>query len=170
MFKILKGDKHNCGYTQCSRCKESIELGDNQHLCYMQPLDEEKQSKKEYKTWIFFDFETRQDLEISENAYGAICKHEINCCVVQKVCHGCRKNEKLGTCPNCGPNELVFKGDTAGHDFCKWLFTPCNKGAVAIAHNMRGFDGQFILDYCHKNVLKPEICPRGLSLLSLEVK
>ncbi|CAL1278752.1 unnamed protein product, partial [Larinioides sclopetarius] len=29
--------------------------------------------------------------------------------------------------------------------FCSWLFSPIHKNFTAIAHNMKGFDGQFIM-------------------------
>lgn len=54
--------------------------------------------------------------------------------------------------------------------FCEWLFAKKNKGAIAIAHNAKGYDGQFILEYCHRQGLKPKsIISRGLGVMYMEV-
>ncbi len=39
--------------------------------------------------------------------------------------------------------------------FCKWLFTNKNANATVMAHNMAGFDGKFILQWCLKHDLHP---------------
>lgn len=54
--------------------------------------------------------------------------------------------------------------------YCEWLFSESNKNAIAIAHNSKGYDGQFILEYCHRVGLKPKkIISRGLGIMYLEV-
>ncbi|GIY23146.1 DNA-directed DNA polymerase [Caerostris extrusa] len=48
-------------------------------------------------------------------------------------------------------------------NFCAWLFTPEHKGFTAIAHNMKGFDGQFIMAWILKQGMTPDVIPnRGL--------
>lgn len=45
-----------------------------------------------------------------------------------------------------------------------------NKNAVAIAHNAKGYDGQFILQYYQRQGIKPkQIIARGLGIMYLEV-
>lgn len=54
--------------------------------------------------------------------------------------------------------------------FCEWIFSKQNKNSIAFAHNARGYDGQFILEYCHRQGLKPkQIISRGLGIMYLEV-
>ena len=81
---------------------------------------------------------------------------------IQK-CDVCIDSNK--PCDQCG-DYIVFRGPDALDQFCKWLFrhTKC----VAIAHNSKGFDGQFILQWIHKQGRKPTICRRDLEILCLE--
>lgn len=71
--------------------------------------------------------------------------------------------------------------------FCRWLFQPINKGSVALAHNAKGelifysfrlsfllttlfpgYDGQFILQWIHKQAQEPKIINRGLEIIQME--
>jgi hypothetical protein len=70
---------------------------------------------------------------------------------------------------SCGQNQIVFKGPETLADFCQWLFDVRNDSYVAIAHNARGYDSQFLLAYLHTQSLKPTVLTRGLKLLSLMV-
>ncbi|CAL1281716.1 unnamed protein product, partial [Larinioides sclopetarius] len=67
---------------------------------------------------IFFDFETDQTLG----------EHVVNFAVAQYT----------------DGREKIFRGYSACQEFCKWLFAPLHKNHTVIAHNMKGFDGQFI--------------------------
>ena len=58
---------------------------------------------------------------------------------------------------------------------CKTLANGCsrpdNKGATAIAHNMKGYDGHFILDYMNNDQgLCPNVVMNGSKLMSIELK
>jgi hypothetical protein len=64
---------------------------------------------------------------------------------------------------------LVFKGEETLADFCQWLFDVKNDCYVAIAHNARGYDSQFLLAYLHNQSLKPIVITRGLKLLAVMV-
>jgi hypothetical protein len=49
--------------------------------------------------------------------------------------------------------------DIRDHDdpmqaFCRWLFSNDHRGAKVFAHNLKGYDGQFILSYCQANNIK----------------
>lgn len=65
--------------------------------------------------------------------------------------------------------ENVFKGYKACEEFCSFLFTPRHKNYTAIAHNLKGFDGQFILSWLLKQGVKPKIIPNGTKLLMIAV-
>ena len=115
-----------------------------------------------------YDFETTQDTEIGENEWGSIYQHKVNCCVSWKFCHQCRNNPEA-PCVNCGPDKIKeFVGLNAREEFCKYLFSPENVNCSALAHNSRGFDAQFILDYIHEQGLKPELMCRGLEIIELK--
>ncbi|MCY7363679.1 MAG: DNA polymerase, partial [Ignavibacteria bacterium] len=42
-------------------------------------------------------------------------------------------------------------------NFCLWLFTEEHTGFTVIAHNFKGYDGQFILQHMVENNLNPRI-------------
>ncbi|CAL1296390.1 unnamed protein product, partial [Larinioides sclopetarius] len=90
---------------------------------------------------IFFDFETDQ----------ATGTHIVNFAVAQ---------DAKGV-------EKIFKGYEACADFCMWLFSPTHKGFTAIAHNMKGFDGQFIMAWMLKQGTIPAIIPNGSMLMTI---
>lgn len=70
----------------------------------------------------------------------------------------------------CGRRELVFKGDNCADDFCKWLFTPVNKGKTVIGHNASGFDLVFILNFLLRSAnIKPSLIYRGSRIMTMSV-
>jgi hypothetical protein len=49
-------------------------------------------------------------------------------------------------------------------------FFKAKQGLDCYANNAKGYDGQFILEYCHRQGLKPkQIISRGLGIMYLEV-
>lgn len=62
-----------------------------------------------------------------------------------------------------------FYGYTACEQFCLYLFTAEHKGYTAVAHNMQGFDGQFVLGWLLQG-LKPNIIPNGSNIMFIELK
>lgn len=109
------------------------------HLCVLKRIP----PKKENENLLFFDFETDQSTN----------EHIINFAMAMY------KNGE----------EVIFKGYDACEKFCKFLFTDKHKGYTAIAHNMRGFDGQFILAYLLKQGLKPQIIPNGSKIMKIKL-
>ncbi|GIY43351.1 hypothetical protein CDAR_38231 [Caerostris darwini] len=61
----------------------------------------------------------------------------------------------------------MFNGYSACENFCAWLFTPEHKGFTAIAHNMKGFDGQFITAWILKQGITPDVIPNGGLIMSI---
>ncbi|GIY82970.1 DNA-directed DNA polymerase [Caerostris extrusa] len=57
--------------------------------------------------------------------------------------------------------------DKLCENFCAWLFTPEHKGFTAIAHNMKGFDGQFIMAWILKQGMTPDVIPNGGLIMSI---
>ena len=57
-------------------------------------------------------------------------------------------NEQIGKCITCGTGTKTFVGNQSRDQFCEWLFEDAEDvQTTAIAHNMKGFDGHFILQY-----------------------
>ena len=70
-------------------------------------------------------------------------------------CPNC--NEEEGPCPGtCGFREVVFEGDDTAQTFRRWLFTVHNKYCKVIAHNMKGYDGYFLLEYLIDQSMRPD--------------
>ncbi|XP_035230817.1 uncharacterized protein LOC118202735 [Stegodyphus dumicola] len=108
-----------------------------EHRCYLRRVAPKKSDDK----FIFFDFETDQSSG----------EHLVNFAVAQYA---------DGT-------EKVFPGYEACQDFCAWLFTPQHKGFTAVAHNMKGFDGQFVMAWLLEQGTAPEVIPNGSMIMSV---
>jgi len=127
-----------------------------------QPISQDKKTGKRRKVFIFFDFETRQDVVVEQTLLGPVMKHVPNMCIAYRLCDECR-NKDLGVCSSCGVNRHCFKGDACLDNFGKWLFSEENRNVTAMAHNARGFDSQFLLEYLHRQrtVRPKKIVNRG---------
>jgi hypothetical protein len=78
------------------------------------------------------------------------------------------------TCLNCISN-LECESDfnnysfSNNEDFCTWLFSDTNHNFIAIAHNMKSYDGYFIMNYILSNIKPnerlPEIVLNGSKIL-----
>ncbi|GBM11143.1 hypothetical protein AVEN_243014-1 [Araneus ventricosus] len=51
--------------------------------------------------------------------------------------------------------------------FCAWLFSPTHKGFTAIAHNMKGFDGQFIMAWMLQQGTTPAVISNRSKVMSI---
>ncbi|XP_046569532.1 uncharacterized protein LOC124277858 [Haliotis rubra] len=84
-------------------------------------------------------------------------------------------------CPDtCGHREVKFKGKNTATLFCKWLFTKAHRNFSVFAHNFKGYDGYFLLDYLIGNSILPDNMvyngsklmymhiPRGLNIRLLD--
>lgn len=109
------------------------------HLCYVQ----KKSAKPASDKLIFFDFE-------SDQSSG---QHIVNFAVAQYI----------------DATEFVFKGYDALEEFCRFLFRQVHKNFTAIAHNMKGYDGQFILGWLLVNGHAPEVIPCGSKIMSIKL-
>lgn len=87
------------------------------HLCYMGKIQAKTPSDK----LIFFDLETDQ-------SNG---EHIVNYAIAQYA----------------NGQENVFSGYDALEKLCKFLFRKEHKGYRVIAHNLKGFDGQFLVNW-----------------------
>lgn len=117
---------------------------------------------------FFYDFETQQYKPLSI-AEPTKFKHVPNLCVKQAVCSTCMDNENIEiSCRDCGVREHIFNSVDCVVNLIDYLVEKCNEQEtriiddrektvykfskiIQIAHNMSGFDGQFILKYIHES-------------------
>ncbi|GBN27025.1 hypothetical protein AVEN_38544-1 [Araneus ventricosus] len=109
----------------------------SEHRCFLDVVSAKTPSDHIF----FFDFETDQ-------SSGT---HRVNFAVAQYADGG----------------ETVFTGNTACQDFCSWLFAPIHKGYTAVAHNMKGFDGQFIMAWLLEQGIAPPVIPCVSKVMSI---
>ena len=85
-------------------------------------------------------------------------------------CPNC--NEEEGPCPGtCGFREVVFEGDDTAQTFGRWLFTVHHKYCKVIAHNMKGYDGYFLLEYLIDQSMRPDkIIYNGSKIMYMTVE
>ena len=180
--KIRSKTEHVCGEFYCHNC-ESFVMGE--HMCYLRYKEPEKACDK----FIFYDVETEQHTGI----------HNVNYVVAQKACRQCedepcepdsvcttcgdrcsecgaydKENECYynSPCPDmCGKREYIFEGEGAMNEFGEWLFNESNSGTTVIAHNSKGYDSVFLLDYCLNNSMIPDpIIYNGSKIMYMVVK
>jgi hypothetical protein len=139
---------HKCDGKYCKFCKEYVA---KDHKCYIKKSNISS-NKELFNSYIFFDYEA-----MSVNG-----DHIPNLVVAQKICKNCLQNEICEE--ECG--EFVFYNND---DFCKWLF---RHRAIAIAHNMKAYDGYFVLQNIVKNIRPgdkpPEILLSGSKVLVIK--
>ncbi|KAL5018216.1 hypothetical protein ScPMuIL_003938 [Solemya velum] len=86
-------------------------------------------------------------------------------------CDVCADNEDEPPCKStCGRREIVFSGNNTCETFCKWLFNPRYRYFKAVAHNMRSYDGFFLLNYLINQSIRPnKIIFSGSKIMYMEV-
>ena len=118
-----------------------------------------------------------------EKWYCGLRQHLPNMVVAQSKCNDCTdddthckscgiscpSHDKATTCHNCYSKEVVFKGSDTADKFGKWLINEGHKGTTCIAHNGRGYDYHFILNYLITNGIFPEITWNGTKIMYMHV-
>ena len=94
-------------------------------------------------------------------------QHEPNLVVATRLCELCI--DKKISCEDELCSTFVFYNN---NDFGSWLFQRNNKNFIAIAHNMKSYDGFFLMSYIINNLLPtdnlPEILLNGSKLLVIK--
>ena len=73
-------------------------------------------------------------------------------------------------CPGtCGKRRAVFKGDNANTLFGEWLFDRQHKDSTVMAHNLKGYDGVFLLQYLIGQSIRPNIIYNGSKIVYMRV-
>ena len=169
---------HRCGETYCPHCKKT---GPN-HWCSVQPVfdkvcerchkpvtfphgcgdavEEDTYHDQVEVRYLFFDVETMP---------GEVV-HEVNLVVAHKVCSRCLERDGDDDdvdCEVCQDRRRVFR---TRDEFCQWLFRPEHKGFTVMAHNFKGYDSYFLLEYLCAQGERPEVTFRGAKLLYMYLK
>ena len=148
-------DKHICGHSKCSDCGEYCNM--NEHRCFM----------------------------VGKKCKGGNCTQNKSECTDKKKCHSCRTrtdkyifydfetNQETGVhvvnwvdCEDFHGNKNTFE---TIDEFCQFVFKEENKGFTFIAHNAKGYDAQFIRNWCIENGMKPYCIYNGTKIMSIEV-
>jgi hypothetical protein len=134
-------------FKYCNNCRVQVDFD---HKCF---IVAETIKKQVINGYLFFDYETSQESG----------KHVPNLV----ICHVYDSNFVLKT-----KKYFYSNGEDINEDFCKWLFQ--KKNYIAIAHNLKGFDGVFIMNYLI-NHLRPDVTPPriiniGNKMLSITFK
>lgn len=133
-----KSDKENT----CKHCGEVKESG-VRHVCYINPI--EPDDCPEDLNIIYFDLETYQYL--GPHHPNLVC-----------AAYGGRRGTE-------DSEVYTFKTLT---QFCRWLFVEEHSGYVAVAHNGKGYDFQFIRSWCVRNMRKITWISRGMKIMSMK--
>ena len=65
----------------------------------------------------------------------------------------------------------MFEGDDTAQTFGRWLFTVHHKYCKVIAHNMKGYDGYFLLEYLIDQSMRPDkIIYNGSKIMYMTVE
>ena len=138
----------------CTNCKKSV---NSAHRCFILREDEKKAFQKTLSSYIFFDYECY---------VGDRNEHVPNLVYAELICNSCIDFPN----PSCAVCKKVHFFDN--ESFCEWLFQ--QKDSIAIAHNMKGYDGCFVLQYILEHILTidsfPHILCTGTKLLSIEFR
>ncbi|XP_032227446.2 uncharacterized protein LOC116610891 [Nematostella vectensis] len=152
-----EGTSHVCGEYKCTVCKEVVPPD---HLCYVtvgaNALPKDKDGDDSMRV-IVFDVEA---MPLGD-------KHEPNFVGAQKLCDTCKEwpMDRL-ECTTCGVRKHSF---TSIRAFCDWLFGGSNAGYTCLAHNFKGYDSYFILEYLFENGIKPNVIFTGGKVMHLKV-
>ena len=130
--------KHEYFKPYCPNCHQNKEIG---HFCYMQPLKNEL--PRSDVLFVFYDFETTQDTKFLGNE----TEHIPILFSLQQFCTACEMQDYIDTdSERCGRRLHLYYEDPVG-DLLSYICEPrpwCNK-VVAITHNAKAFDSQFII-------------------------
>jgi len=106
--------------------------------------------------YVFMDLECRQDENYSEGN-DTMKRHVPNLCVAQTSCSlyiGDGDEVELLPCVKCGVREYVFEGEGCIKDLFTLLTDTLTdlSEVIVLAHNMKGYDGVFLLDFCTREL------------------
>ena len=173
--------KHKCCYSECKNCKEYCDM--NKHNCYMKVKlckggnCTEKQKRKNGKDCLT----NKKDNEDNEDNEDEDNEDEKD----NKICYACQTrnikymfydfetNQETGVhvvnwvdCEDYDGNKNTFE---TIDEFCVFIFDEKYKKFTFIAHNAKGYDAQFIRNWCIENNMKPYCIYNGTKIIYMTV-
>jgi len=122
--------RHGECKSKCSVCKQWVK---EEHVCFMKRVP----FKKHVEKVVYLDFET----DFSSGVHIPIY------CFISWIFQTSKGEER-------GSKEFGISKNVSNEVEC-FCFQKKFKGSTVIAHNLRGFDGCFLLRYCVENNIKP---------------
>ena len=101
---------------------------------------------KKFNGYIFFDYEAYRSIDGT---------HVPNLVIAKRKCVQC-----LVTSSSCADCDKIYKFYN-NKDFCEWLLE--QKHYTALAHNLKGYDGVFIANYCINDLMSNETYPEMIA-------
>ncbi|KAG8233074.1 hypothetical protein J437_LFUL013074 [Ladona fulva] len=95
-------------------------------------------------------------------------------CVAEQTCKTCWNDKDSGhLCGTCGIRQHCFAGFDPVEKFFAYLTLPRSqfKQVICIAHNLQGYDGQFLLRHIVSNMKNmPDVLMRGTKIISMRLE
>lgn len=98
------------------------------------------------------------------------------CQYCETRCPECSHFDKENKCftkepceETCGFRKVMFRGENVKQEFGRWLFSKHNKNYTALAHNMKGYVGYFLLEYLVDYSILPQVIYSGSKLMYIHV-
>jgi hypothetical protein len=134
----------------------------------MKPLKNEV-PRSDDVLFVFYDFETTQDTKFADMA----TLHVPNLVCLQQFYARCENQPVIDADSlRCGKRRHTFFEEDPVGDLLTYLCEPrpwCNK-VIAIAHNAKSFDSQFILSRVVLLRWKPELILNGMKIVSMKTE
>ena len=145
--------EHVCGDFFCRCCATLVGEG---HRCFIQRISlPKKDPLTKPFLFLFFDFEANP-VDVRGHV-GDLVK-------AMHVCNVCQTHAWTTRCEKYGQRMLTFY---SLKDFMNYLIAPDNVGCIAMAHNVRHYDGLFMLRWAIENGHVPKVIMNGGKLMSL---
>ena len=156
LHKVNEDDKvHECGYSECGNCRVYCDM--HEHRCFM----------------------------MKRKCKGGNCTGDNDCDGNNKKCYSCgtrtdkymfydfETNQETGThvvnWVDCEDFYGVKNTFETIDEFCQFIFKKEYSGFTFIAHNAKGYDAQFIRNWCIENSMKPYCIYNGTKIMFMEV-
>lgn len=157
---------HVCGKKMCRTCEKIVEKLD--HKCHMAKYVTKRDVNTQFLN-IYFDLETQQNTLLNSSDSTKF-KHIPNLCVTQSICCECDMSRNISDpCHFCGQKrENIFHSENCVEQLMDYIAEKENEQKTrkvnrkdrtvakyeyitVFAHNLKGFDGQFILKYIYES-------------------
>lgn len=141
-------------------CRVCCELVPSDHLCYVRPMA--TASGLDKFRYIIFDFETYA-YEPDDPA------HEVKLAKALHLCNWCEGFPLDRPCEEDALKPRMRTFDSCG-GFMEWVISPENLGSICLAHNMRGYDGYFCIQWLINNGFTPNVIMNGGKIVTIELR